>query len=47
LPQGITPLKVKDYPLTVFDFFKLKNKNLKKEEIEKKIKSNLFRKKIF
>jgi len=51
LPQGITPLKVKDYPLTVFDFFKLKNKNLKKEEIEKKLnqidlEKNILEKKI-
>jgi len=51
LPQGLTPLKVKDYPLTVFDFFKLKNKNLSKEEIIKILKEvdlgqNVLQKKI-
>jgi len=51
LPQGLTPIKVKDYPLPVFDFFKLKNKNLQKEEIIEVLKEvdlgqNVLQKKI-
>lgn len=51
MPQGLTPIKVKDYPLPVFDFFKLKNKNLQKEEIIEVLKEvdlgqNVLQKKI-
>jgi zinc transport system ATP-binding protein len=35
LPQGLNQLKLKDLPLTVQDFFTLKNISPKKEEIEK------------
>jgi len=35
LPQGLTQLKVKDYPLTVMDFFALKNPSPEHKEIVK------------
>ncbi len=35
LPQGLNQLKVKDLPLTIYDFFALKSPNLKKDEIIK------------
>ncbi|BCX14644.1 MAG: zinc ABC transporter ATP-binding protein [Patescibacteria group bacterium] len=33
LPQGLTQLSLKNYPITVEDFFRLKDKKIKREEI--------------
>ena len=35
LPQNLNQISLKNYPLTVFDFFKLKNERLTKKEIIK------------
>ncbi len=38
LPQGLNQLRVKDLPLTVFDFFSLKNLSPTREELESFLK---------
>lgn len=51
LPQGLTPLKVKDYPLTVLDFFLLKNNKFSLSQIKDALQlltlpENILKKKI-